>query len=73
MIKIQFGVSKRYHEKIVERASAIGYDVGYEHGQEDGAETVLRSIRHRISLLNEDFPVSVEELRNWVGMTRSTD
>ncbi len=66
MIKIEFGVSKHKVETMVANA----YEIGFEHGEEFGENAVLDRLRNRIELLNLDFPVTVQELRGWVGLTK---
>lgn len=64
MIRIKFGISKRRAYKW--RKSA--YKLGYVQGTRDGEQYVISNIRKRVELLNPDYPVSVTELRKWVGL-----
>lgn len=64
MIKIQLGRSKRKAAKQAKKAYSKGYCEGFEHGE----TSVISNIQRRVELLNPDYPVSVTELRKWVGL-----
>lgn len=65
-MKIEFGIPQRKVKEMLSNA----YDDAWDEGWKCGADSAVASFRHRVSLLNEDFPVSVAELRNWFGMTK---
>lgn len=64
MIKIRFGVSKRKAKRQAQKAYLNGRAAGFKQGE----ASVIGEIRYRVELLNPDFPVSVTELRKWVGL-----
>ena len=64
MIRIKFGISKRRLKKI----KKIAYQLGHAHGTKAGEQYVINNIRKRVELLNPEYPVSVTELRKWVGL-----
>lgn len=65
-------ISKKQLKKKLRKSFTNGYDHGYDAGylqaEIDAEQQIIGKFQERVRLLNPDFPVTVAELRKWVGL-----